>query len=74
MKVSHNISDPVSMRPVLTIKEAAELYHVETAQIRKWIKFRPDYDWNFKNGTQVLIWNEKFKLWFAQFKCTQEIA
>ena len=74
MKVSHTIGDPISIRPVLTLQQTAELYHVGEQRIRDWVSMRPDYKWYFKNGKQVLIWNEKFKTWLQEFRDVYEIS
>ena len=69
-----NANDPIYVKPVLNVKETAELYRVGRDKIYRWIKENPSYDWYFMNGNRLYIWSEKFKAFLMRFRNTDEIG
>lgn len=60
-------------QPVITINEAATMYHIGQKKLRQIIKILPHADWVWNNGRYNYIRKEKFEKYLADKSSINEI-
>ena len=60
-------------QPVITINEAARLYHIGQKKLRRLVHAMPKADWVWNNGRYNYIRREQFSAFLAKYNSINEI-